>query len=131
MSRKTGLRFRAIHFGDMRLLIVVAAWIACNLAMVSSFQAHAAARQSQPAPSKRQIVKRVEPSYPAVAQRAGLKGSVRLLLRVGPGGSVTSVQVLGGNPFFIESATEAVNSWRWAQASTESKEIVQITFGNP
>lgn len=128
MQRWTGSLHLSIHFSDMRLLLLITSLIACSLG-VGSFQAHA--QQNQQAQSKRLVVKRVEPAYPPIALRAGLSGNVRLELTVAPDGSAQSIRVLGGNPILIKAATEAINNWRWTQASTHSNETVQLTFGKP
>jgi TonB family protein len=47
-----------------------------------------------------------------------------------PNGSVSGVEILGGNPILAESAVAAVKEWKYAPAPSETKEDVSITF-NP
>jgi outer membrane biosynthesis protein TonB len=36
--------------------------------------------------------------------------------------------VLGGNPVLVEAAADAVNKWKFEAASSETTEVVQVTF---
>jgi TonB family protein len=92
---------------------------------------NAIAQQNPQLESKREILKKIEPLYPEVAQRVGLKGDVRLQVKVSAASSITSIQVLGGSPVFVTTAVEAVKKWRWKRASGTTEEVVLIMFGNP
>jgi TonB family protein len=52
------------------------------------------------------------PSYPALAQRAGLQGIVRLQVRVRTDGSVEVLKLLQGEPALADAAIAAVKQWR-------------------
>jgi TonB family protein len=52
------------------------------------------------------------PSYPALAQRAGLQGIVKLQVRVRADGSVEVLKLLQGEPALADSAMAAVKQWR-------------------
>ena len=52
------------------------------------------------------------PSYPALAQRAGLQGIVKLQVRVRTDGSVEVLKLLQGEPALADSAMAAVKQWR-------------------
>jgi hypothetical protein len=58
-------------------------------------------------------------------------GLVAPRVEVSADGRVTSVQVLGGNPIFVETAVEAIGKWRWAKASDNIEELVHRTFEHP
>lgn len=52
------------------------------------------------------------PSYPALAQRAGLQGIVRLQVRVRADGSVEVLKLLQGEPALADASMAAVKQWR-------------------
>jgi TonB family protein len=78
--------------------------------------------------SKRRVVRTSEPDYPKIVKHAHIGGSVRLDVTVLASGDVAKVEILGGNPIFVESATKAVLKWKYAPAASQTKEEVQILF---
>ena len=82
----------------------------------------------QPA-GDRKVVNKVVPQYPAWARGMNLKGIVKVEAVVGGNGVVKSVEVKGGHPVLVQSATNAVRQWRWEPASHESREFVEVRFG--
>ena len=78
--------------------------------------------------SSRKLVDKAEPSYPALARKNGLTGTVKLRVVVALDGRAKTVEVLGGNPVFVENATESVKKWKWATADHESSEVVEVKF---
>lgn len=59
------------------------------------------------------LVKRVEPRYPLIAERAQVQGVVILEATVNERGRVESVQVLRAHPLLEEAAIEAVKQWQY------------------
>jgi protein TonB len=80
------------------------------------------------AQTERKVISRIAPFYPKIAKQMRLSGVVKLEILVRPNGTVKSVKVLGGSPALIESATFAVQKWRFEAASEESTEVVEILF---
>ena len=78
--------------------------------------------------SKRKVVRTVEPEYPKIIRHSHIGGAVRLNVTVLANGDVANVEVLGGNPILVESATKAVFKWKYAPSSSETKQEVQINF---
>jgi TonB family protein len=78
--------------------------------------------------SHRRVVRTSEPDYPKIVKHAHIGGSVRLNVTVLANGDVVKVEILGGNPIFVESATKAVLKWKYAPAGSQTKEDVQINF---
>ena len=68
------------------------------------------------------------PTYPDIAKRMNLAGTVKVLATVAPDGTVRSVQPVGGSPVLIQAAEDAVNKWKFAPASAESKEVIELRF---
>lgn len=71
-----------------------------------------------------------KPPYPDFAQRAGMQGTVRLVVGFGPSGSVESVSVVSTTGFSaLDEATVSFirRNWRW-QTGTSHRHTVPLTF---
>ncbi|HUN88898.1 MAG TPA: energy transducer TonB [Terriglobales bacterium] len=86
------------------------------------------AASAQDSSGDRKVVERVEPTYPPLAQRNGLSGTVKLRVIIGPDGRPRKVEVLGGNPVFVDNASDSVKKWKWATSDRETTETVQLNF---
>ncbi len=84
--------------------------------------------QSSSAAAERKVSSRVAPSYPELARRMHLQGVVKIEAVVRPNGTVKSTRVLGGNPVLVDAANDAVTKWKFEPASSETTEVVQLTF---
>ncbi len=75
------------------------------------------------------VIARVQPVYPLASRRKGEEGEVRLLVRLGPGGAILSVEVMGssGYPSLDASALAAVKKWRFSPR-TPKELIVPVIF---
>jgi TonB family protein len=78
--------------------------------------------------SNRRIVSRAAPLYPALARTMHIGGVVKVEARVAPNGVVKNVSIRGGPPILTVSAAEAVRKWKWAPATRESWEAVEVKF---
>lgn len=85
--------------------------------------------QDSPA-NTRAVITKVQPQYPALAQRMSIKGSVKLEVVVEPDGSVKSLNTKGGHPVLAQAAQAAIQQWKWQPASHETVESVEVRF-NP
>ena len=81
-------------------------------------------------PAGRKVVRRTMPVYPAMAKKMNLSGTVKIFAVVAPDGSVKTTQPMGGSPLLIQAAQEAISTWKFAPASSESKELIELHF-NP
>ena len=61
----------------------------------------------------KRIVTKVEPAYPEAARRAGTEGLVVLDAVIRPDGSVKRLRPVSGPDLLVQSATEAVQSWKF------------------
>jgi len=82
----------------------------------------------QSSEAARKIVNRVTPLYPELARRMQISGRVKIEATVGPNGKVKSTKVIGGSPVLTKAALDAVEVWKWAATSSESKELIELTF---
>jgi TonB family protein len=80
------------------------------------------------APEGRHVVRKMMPVYPEIAKRMNLSGTVKVQATVSPDGSVKSVQPVGGSPVLIQAAQDAVYKWKFAAATAESKELIELRF---
>ena len=76
----------------------------------------------------RKVKSKVSPSYPEIARKMRIAGTVRLELVVAPNGSVKETKVIGGHPILVTAAVDAVKKWKYETASVESTGIVEIRF---
>jgi TonB family protein len=86
------------------------------------------AQNEESAAAARKVTNKVVPAYPAIARTMNLTGRVKLEALVLANGSVKSIQVRGGNPLLVQSAENAIHSWRWQKAEHESTELVEFNF---
>ena len=109
----------------MRPWIRLALTVCTSVLLVSSPLSRA--QQDQPA-TKRRIMTKIVPSYPSLARRMGITGSVKIEALVLPNGSVKSTETLGGHPLLAQAAVEAVRTCKWEPAPHETKEIIIFNF---
>ena len=87
--------------------------------------------QAQQAPSE-EIVRRaktkVAPTYPDLARRMGITGTVKVEVVVSPNGTVKEARVVGGHPVLASAALEAAKKWRFEPSSTESTGVIDFKF---
>jgi len=96
--------------------------------ILTAFAAVTAAQSSNPPVSDRKVTSRVAPSYPDLARRIRLIGTVKIEAVVKPNGTVKSTRAIGGNPVLVDAAAEAVSKWKFESGPSETVEIVQLTF---
>jgi TonB family protein len=97
------------------------------LALVSVLVPRTFGQQEQ-TESNRKIVNRVTPQYPQIARTMNLKGNVKAEAVVEPNGVVKSVEVKGGHPVLVRAAQAAIYKWKWAPASHETREPIEVRF---
>jgi len=79
---------------------------------------------------QRKATTRVTPSYPELAKRMNVSGTVRLEVTITPEGKVKSVKPIGGHPVLVEAADEAVKKWKFEPANSATTEVVSVQFRN-
>ena len=77
--------------------------------------------------SKR-VKARVQPTYPELARRMAVRGSVKLMVTVGTNGKVKSTKVVGGHPVLVGASEDAIRRWKFEPAADETTGIVEFTF---
>jgi len=77
-----------------------------------------AASAPAPTPTRRlsrwmegNLIRKVQPLYPALARSTGVQGSVLLQAVIGRNGKIEHVQVVSGHPWLTKAAVDAVAQW--------------------
>jgi protein TonB len=60
-----------------------------------------------------QLIRRVEPIYPPIPRQIQREGRVELHAIISTTGTIESLEVISGDPLFIQSALSAVREWRY------------------
>jgi periplasmic protein TonB len=69
------------------------------------------------------LTHRVDPLYPALAKQIRREGRVELHAIIATDGTVQSLEVLSGDPLFIQSALAAVREWRYRPTILDGQPI--------
>src|SRR5690348_4258205 len=59
------------------------------------------------------LIRRVQPEYPALARSARIQGQVVLSAVISREGNIENLRVLIGHPMLVRAAIEAVSKWRY------------------
>jgi periplasmic protein TonB len=76
------------------------------------------------------LIHRVDPAYPALARQLRREGRVELHAIIATDGSIQSLEIISGDPLFIQSALAAVREWRYRPTILDGQAIevdTQIT----
>ena len=71
---------------------------------------------------------KVQPSYPELAKRMNISGTVKIEIVVAPNGTVKDARVVGGHPVLATAALDAAKKWRFDPASAESSGVIDFKF---
>lgn len=74
------------------------------------------------------LVHRVEPVYPALPKQLGRGGRVELRAVIATDGTIRSLQVVSGDPWFYQSAMDAVRQWRYRPTVLNGEPVEIDTF---
>jgi TonB family protein len=75
----------------------------------------------------RKVLNRVVPTYPELARKMQMTGTVRVEVLVASNGKVKETQVINGSPVLAKAALDALEKWKW-EAGTKEKELIQLNF---
>jgi protein TonB len=59
------------------------------------------------------LIRRVQPEYPALAKQARIQGTVVLRAVIDREGIIQDLQVISGHPLLVQAALNAVRQWRY------------------
>lgn len=63
--------------------------------------------------SEGDLIRRVQPAYPALARAARIQGIVVLQATISKEGTIKNLRVLNGHPMLAQAAIDAVRQWRY------------------
>jgi TonB family protein len=86
------------------------------------------AQQAQSEEMIRRAKSKVQPSYPELARKMNIAGTVKVQVVVAPNGTVKDAHVVGGHPVLATAALDAAKKWRFEPASSESSGIIDFKF---
>ncbi|HVN20005.1 MAG TPA: energy transducer TonB [Dongiaceae bacterium] len=117
-----------VHFtGSCPLLRPETLLFLLALILLVPVSPHSLLAQS-PGKNARKVVQRVEPEYPYFLKNGHFEGRIVAEATVLANGSVSSVDIKGGNPMFAEYATKALMKWKYAPAPAQTVELVNFNF---
>jgi TonB family protein len=100
--------------------------------LLASVAAAAATFQPLPAVAQGELARKpktkVAPTYPELARRMNISGTVKVLVVVSPSGSLKDTKVVGGNPLLVNAAMDALKKWKFEPADSESSGTVEFKF---
>ena len=76
----------------------------------------------------RKVKVKVSPTYPDIARRANITGTVKVAVVVAPNGTLKSTKIVGGHPLLASAALDALKKWKFEAASEDSSGIVEFKF---
>jgi protein TonB len=82
------------------------------------------------AKTSRKVLVTVQPIYPAILKNGHFEGQVRLDASVLANGTVSKVEIRGGNPIFAQYAVEAVMKWKYSPGPAPTVEEVLVNFSS-
>ena len=113
----------------IRFLRIFPVIISCALGLMLPAKALSGADHVESNDGGRKVKTRVEPEYPQLAKKMGIRGTARIEITVTPDGAVKEVHELGGNPVLLDALVRAVKQWKYEPAAKESVIEVKASFG--
>jgi len=95
---------------------------------LTSGPVHVRAQQAQNDELVRRAKSKVQPSYPELARKMNIAGTVKIEVVVAPNGTVKDARVVGGHPVLASAALDAAKKWRFEPAGGESSGIIDFKF---
>jgi protein TonB len=76
----------------------------------------------------RKVKSKITPTYPEMARKMSLSGTVKLQVVIAANGTVKETKVIGGHPILVNAAVDAVKKWRFEPGPSETMEIREFKF---
>jgi protein TonB len=73
------------------------------------------------------LIRKVVPTYPALAKQARIQGTVRFNAIIGKDGTIQNLQMVSGHPLLVQAATEAVKQWLYKPTLLNNEPVEVIT----
>ena len=89
---------------------------------------YSSAQSAQNEEIVRRAKTKVQPTYPELAHRMNISGTVKIEVTVALNGTVKEARVVGGHPVLAQSALDAAKRWRFEPAASESTGVIDFKF---
>ena len=76
----------------------------------------------------RRAKSKVQPSYPELARKMNIVGTVKIEIVVSPSGTVKEARVIGGHPVLASVSLDAAKKWRFEPATVETTGVIDFKF---
>jgi protein TonB len=73
------------------------------------------------------LIRKIVPTYPALAKQARISGTVRFNAIIGKDGTIQNLQMVSGHPLLIQAATDAVKQWLYKPTLLNNEPVEVIT----
>jgi protein TonB len=73
------------------------------------------------------LIRRVQPVYPALARQARIQGAVHFTAIIGRDGAIQNLQLINGHPLLVEAARQAVSQWRYKPTLLNGEPVEVVT----
>jgi len=74
------------------------------------------------------LIRKVDPVYPALAMQARIQGVVRFSAIIGKDGSIQDLTLVSGHPLLVESARQAVKQWIYRPTLLNGEPVEIVTM---
>lgn len=89
---------------------------------------YSSAQSAQNEEIVRRAKTKVQPTYPELAHKMNISGTVKIEVTVAANGTVKEARVVGGHPVLAQSALDAAKRWRFEPAASESTGVIDFKF---
>jgi TonB family protein len=76
----------------------------------------------------RKVLSNPVPTYPEVARKLHLAGTVKVQVVIGADGRIKETSFIGGHPLLVNSVEDALKNWKYAPASAETTKQLEFNF---
>lgn len=116
-SRGSTVSFRWLNIAFSVGLLLIGVWVTSNTPLAWGQQE-----------LNRRIKSKAVPTYPELAKRMSITGSVKILVTVSSNGSIKEAKLMGGHPLLANAAMHAIKQWRFEPAPGETTGTVEFRF---
>ena len=100
-------------------------WAGTGLLALATFHSIPATAQGE---LTRKTKTKVAPTYPVLAKKMNITGTVKILVVVSANGILKDSKVVGGNPVLVNATMDALKKWRFEPADSESTGTLEFKF---
>jgi len=68
------------------------------------------------------------PTYPEVAKKLHLVGTVKVQIVIGADGKIKETSFIGGHPVLVNAVEESLKNWKYAPSSGETTTQLEFNF---